>query len=252
MQPELAIQKKPNGSEGAIEARDAATPMQMIALAISQNADIEKLAKLMDLQERWEKNEARKAFVQAMADFKANPPRLEKVKHVQFSSKSGNTVDYHYAPLDYVNKQLNEALSKHGLSFRWNVQQVEGAPCPIQVTCILQHSQGHTESVTMSAAIHDDQRMNAIQRLGATVSYLQRYTLLSATGLATEGMDTDAAGGMTNGELDEQIGELQRCETVAGLEAAFKAAATKALDARDMNAYTALKKAKDARKKEIR
>jgi hypothetical protein len=226
--------------------RKAATPMEMIALAISQNADIEKLSKLMDLQERWERNEARKAFVAAMAEFKANPPKLEKIKHVNFSSKSGNTVDYHYAPLDYVGRIMAEALSKHGLSFRWSVSQGDA----VSVTCILQHSQGHSESVTMSALIHDDQRMNPIQRLGATVTYLQRYTLLSSTGMATENQDSDGnVVGMTNGELAEQVDELMRCETLAGLDSAFRAAATKALDAKDMNAYTALKQAKDKRKK---
>ena len=40
----------------------AITPMQMIAQAVAQGADIDKLQKLMDLQERWEANEARKAY----------------------------------------------------------------------------------------------------------------------------------------------------------------------------------------------
>lgn len=203
-----------------------ATPMEMLAVAVGRGAGIDELGKLMDLQERWEKNEARKAFVSAMSAFKATPPRMEKVKHVNFQSKSGSsTVDYHYAPLDYVSQILDRALSVHGLSFRWNVQQLD-TPLPVHVTCILQHNQGHSESVSLCAAIHDDQRMNPIQRLGATVSYLQRYTLLSATGMATEGMDTDA-NGATNGELAEQIEWLQNASSKDELKRLFEAAYTK-------------------------
>jgi ERF superfamily len=226
----------------------AATPMEMIALAISQNADIEKLAKLMDLQERWERNEARKAFVAAMAEFKANPPKLEKVKHVNFSSKSGSSVDYHYAPLDYVGRIMGEALSKHGLSYRWSATQGDGNG-PVSVTCVLQHSQGHSESVTLTAAIHDDQRMNPIQRLGATISYLQRYTLLSATGMATENQDLDG-GGPTNGEL------LVHLESIASapaseLDAIFRDAFAWAKNQKAAKAMLAIVTAKDNRKKEL-
>ena len=32
------------------------TPMEMLTIAVQQNADLDKLQKLMDLQDRWEKN----------------------------------------------------------------------------------------------------------------------------------------------------------------------------------------------------
>ena len=43
----------------------AITPMDMINTAIERGADIDQLTKLMDLQERWEANEARKAYQNA-------------------------------------------------------------------------------------------------------------------------------------------------------------------------------------------
>src|SRR5882724_888949 len=78
------------------------TAISVLELAVKQGANVDTLTKLLELQERWEANEARKAFVAALAAFKANPPKLEKTKHVKFASKSGNAVDYHYAPLDYI------------------------------------------------------------------------------------------------------------------------------------------------------
>ena len=45
------------------------SPPAMLAIAIAQGASVADLSGLMDLQERWEANEAKKAFVVAMAKF---------------------------------------------------------------------------------------------------------------------------------------------------------------------------------------
>src|SRR3990167_9321834 len=52
------------------------SPSQMIEMAVAGKADLEQLEKLLALQERWEANEARKAYHKAMAEFKANPPQI--------------------------------------------------------------------------------------------------------------------------------------------------------------------------------
>ena len=44
-----------------------ANPMQMLAVAVQQGADIAKLEKLMELQQRREQAQARKAYVAAKA-----------------------------------------------------------------------------------------------------------------------------------------------------------------------------------------
>ena len=53
---------------------------------MSPDFDVVKLKELLELRERWEKNEARKAFVSAMIAFKANPPKITKNKHVHYAS----------------------------------------------------------------------------------------------------------------------------------------------------------------------
>jgi hypothetical protein len=74
------------------------SPSEMIQQAISSGADLEKLEKLLELQERWEKNEARKSYNKAMAQFKANPPKIEKDKKVGYSTAKGK-VGYSHASL---------------------------------------------------------------------------------------------------------------------------------------------------------
>lgn len=166
------------------------TPMQMLQIAVEKGADLDQLQKLMDLQERWEATEARKAFVAAKAAFKANAPKLTKNKKVSFvSDKTSKTTEYDHATLDHIAETVGPVLSEHGLTYSWQTQQVEGGV--IRVTCVLTHILGHSESVCLGGSPDQSGGKNNIQAVGSTVTYLQRYTLLSALGMATSESDDD-------------------------------------------------------------
>lgn len=192
-----------NTKVATIEPAPAITPMQMLQIAVEQNADLEKLAKLMDLQERWEANEARKAFVAALNAFKVEPPTIIKNKSASFGGRTA----YDYATLDQVAAVIGAALSAHGLSHRWEIEHLPENQ--IRVTCILTHERGHSERVSMQAGPDMSGSKNGIQASGSTVTYLERYTLLAATGLAAKGQDGD-------GFRDtDPISEAQKAELIA-------------------------------------
>lgn len=159
------------------------SPMVSAMAFLQAGGNIEQLNHMMDLQDRWEANEARKAFTSAMTGFKAEPVQIYKRKNVAF-----NDVSYMHAELSDVTDAVGPALAKHQLSYRWNIHQ-EGAS--IKVDCILTHVKGHSETVTMSAAPDNSGKKNAIQQIASTTTYLQRYTLLAITGMSTKGMDDD-------------------------------------------------------------
>jgi len=176
----------------------AITPMEMIQQGVASGASLEQMQQLMDLQERWEKNEARKAFDAAMSDFKANPPTLTKNKTVSF-----NETTYDHATLDMVVNTVSPELSKHGLSHKWVTEQLEGGA--IKVSCVITHRMGHNEQTALQGSPDSSGAKNNIQAIGSTVTYLQRYTLLSALGLAVDGQDKDATnvGNITDEEFNE-------------------------------------------------
>lgn len=163
-----------------------ATPADLLRIAVETGADLDRLEKLMALQERWEANEARKAYVAAMTAFKAEPLEIFKKKTVEFSGTK-----YNHAELSDVTEVVCPAMAKHQLSHRWDVTQ---AGDRITVDCVITHVLGHSEKVTMEAMPDSSGKKNAIQQVASTISYLQRYTLLAATGVATKGMDDDAQG----------------------------------------------------------
>lgn len=179
----------------------ATNPARLLEMAISGNASMETLERLMALNERWEANEARKAYVAAMADFKAEPMRIGKNKHVEFKTSTGKT-EYDHAELADVTDVVVPRLAKHGFSHGWTVGQESGG---ITVACKITHRLGHFEVVEMKAPPDTSGGKNTIQAIGSTKTYLERYTLLAACGLATGGQDDD---GRTYGQQYEPPAEL--------------------------------------------
>lgn len=201
----------PDRAREVAPATDLGALMKVIERAATDPSfDIDKLSKLLDVRERWEAAEARKAFTAAMAEFKANPPQIVKDKHVQFQTSKGVTA-YDHATLGNVCGAIVKRLAEHGISHRWDIAQNEGR---IKVTAILTHLRGHSESVSLHSAPEDSGTKNAIQSVGSAITYLQRYSLLAAVGLAAED-DMPDDDGRGSGKPVERITEGQ----VADLEA---------------------------------
>ncbi len=217
------------------------TPMSLIQLAMEKGeASVEALAKLMELQERWQANEARQAFEEAFAKFKAEAPRLEKIKAVDF----GNT-HYKFTPLDHIANELGPLLAKHRLSYNWKQDSSNGL---ITVTCTLRHEQGHSIENTLSGPADPSGSKNAIQAIGSAVSYLRRYTLLGVLGMATSDEDTD---GMTMGSATDFVLAIEACSDLEELKRVYTEAAQAAKVAEDYTAMKVFRDAKDKRKAEL-
>lgn len=174
------------------------TPMSMLDRAVQGGASIEVLTKLMDLQERWEKNQARKAFDEALAAAKSEIPVVIKNSTGHNSKK--------YADFAALARAVDPIISKHGLSYRFRTTQTD----KISVTCVLSHEAGHYEENTLSGPADATGNKNAIQAIGSTLTYLQRYSLVQALGLAAAEDDDGNAGGIGETITDEQVDELSK------------------------------------------
>lgn len=173
-----------------IEPREAGpmTPMEMLDRAVSKGASIETLEKLMALQERWERNGARKSFDAAMASARSELPIIIKNRAVDFTSAKGRT-NYVYEDLASIAKAVDPILARHGLAYRFRTAQ-EGSN--VTVTCVISHREGYSEENSLSAGRDESGNKNNIQAVGSAVTYLQRYTLKAALGLSAT-KDDDAA-----------------------------------------------------------
>lgn len=175
------------------------TPMQMVAIAVQQGADIAKIEKLMDLQERWERRQACKAYVAAMAAFKADPPTILKNKHVSFALKTGGRIEYNHATHDEVTNKIIVAMAPHGLSHNWTVRQEGGM---VFVKCTITHELGYSESTEMFGPPDTTGTKSVIQAIASTTTLLQRYTLLSISGLTSQEITANDADDLDRGSAD--------------------------------------------------
>jgi hypothetical protein len=179
------------------------TPMTLIERAQAANASIDQMQQLFDLQLRWEENEARKAYNRAFASFKAESVQIIKNITVTDGPLKGKK----YADLFAAVNAITPALSKHGLSHTWRLTRDEEKW--LEVTCTIRHELGYSESVSMGGPPDTGGAKNAIQARASSKSYLERYTLLGITGLASCDQDNDGAGSGKKEPTVELITENQ-------------------------------------------
>jgi hypothetical protein len=234
----------------AVVVADGSALMKIIERGVSDpNFDPAKLAQLLEVKERWDRNEAQKAYTQAMARFKADPPTILKSKGVNIPGGAS----FSHATLAHVCDAIVASLSSFGFSHRWEVNQADKQ---IIVTCIITHELGHSERTTLGAAPDDSGKKNAIQQVASTVTYLERYTLLAATGLAAKDMDDDgrgagggSAGKMEEGKLADFLAAIDASATEADMKKAFGNAWNATEAVKDKHAQAKLIEHRDARRK---
>lgn len=166
----------------------APTPLDMLNRAVASGASMELVERLMALHERYEANAARKAFDAAIAAAKA------EIRPIIRTATGHNAKKY--ADFASIAREVDPKLAAHGLGYRFRTTQTDR----ITVTCVLFHEAGHREENTLAGPPDTSGNKNAIQAIGSTLTYLQRYSLVQALGLAAAD-DDDGNGSTDTGEL---------------------------------------------------
>jgi hypothetical protein len=206
---------------------NALTPTDMLSQALERGASIEIVEKMMGLQERWEANQARKLFDEAVAAAKSEIPPIARNREGHNSKR--------YVDFSAIARVVDPIITKHGLSYRFTTQQDER----INVTCVLSHRAGHFEKTTLSGPADTTGNKNAIQAIGSTLTYLQRYSLVQMLGLSASDDDDGKAAAGAARISPEQALEMKQLIVSGGanLEAFLKWAKVKAIEEIDAQFY---------------
>lgn len=190
----------------------------MVQLIASGQMPVDQVEQMLELQERYEANEARKAYNQSMTAFRQN---------VGMARKTGNNTHLgtRYATFDDLVAAVSNPLGAAGFNYAFKSEQVDGK---VRVTCTITHAAGHSESTSLASAIEGNKGINGLQALGLTVSYLKRYTLSELTGIGTEDSDgqmpkADAPASTPAPAPVEQLTDAQESELVALIDACNEA-----------------------------
>jgi len=174
--------------------------LTIFQVAAQKNYDPAFIKELMDLQERQEAKDAKRAYVRAMAEFKRNPPEILKTKHVSYTNSKGQKVEWDHAVLGEITEAIIKEISEHGFYHRWDTVQPDKST--VVTTCIITHELGHSESTSMSGPPDTSGGKDELKAVSSTNTLLQRLTLLALTGLAAKGMDNEGNG---NGAGSEPV-----------------------------------------------
>lgn len=160
-------------------------PMGSALAFLQAGGTTDQMREILALQREWEENEARKAYFDAVASFKLDAPTVYK-------DKDNNQYKSRYTSIGNLVNTVNVALSRHGLTAKWSVDQSAG----IKVTCTLAHRMGFSESASLSGPPDTSGAKNPLQQIKSTVTYLKLATYEAITGIATaEGNEDDDGNG---------------------------------------------------------
>lgn len=161
----------------------------LVEKMLGMSPNVETAEKLMKMQEEWERNNAKRAFTTALVALKGDlPTTILKDKKADLGT---GRAQYTFASLANVMKAITPALTKHGFSVS---TPATSAPDPntkqtvITVTATITHHAGHSEQTVLSGPVDVSGSKQPIQGIGSSITYLQRYAVLSLLGIATEDM----------------------------------------------------------------
>ena len=175
----------------------ASTPLAMIQIAVQDGRDLDYIAKLMEMERKWKADLAREAYYKALAKFKKQPITITKDKHnVQYGSK--------YASIGNLVNTVNTAMAPFGLNASWDFDQSAG----IKVTCILAHTLGHTQSVSLSGPPDESGKKNSLQQIKSTNTYLRKETFEAVTGVVTSDTADDDGNSAVETINEQQVADL--------------------------------------------
>ena len=187
--------------------------------ALNPNVDIDKMERLLMMQERIMERNARMAYTTALATMQPLLPVIGERGGIE--NKAGD-VQSTYALWEDINDAIRPFLSEYGFALSFRTGQAEDGR--IRVTGVLSHREGHQEETTITLPHDSSGSKNAVQAVGSSTSYGKRYTAMALLNLTSRGEDDDGTAGgklpsahsaKKNG-MGERANELMH--EIAGLE----------------------------------
>jgi len=200
------------------------SPNAVVMRAMNKGYPPEFIEKIMGLQERFEANEARKAYFESLAEFRKIAPPVRKDKYNKY-------FDSHYTSLGNLLETYNPVLGSVGLSPSFSTP--EQTDKTMRVECRLSHQMGHSESIGISAPIDQaavgkvsgQRSRNPIQDIKSTFTYLRSATFEAILGVsgteASSDDDGNSAGAPDTTKYDEWV-EAFNNATIAGIPGLIK------------------------------
>lgn len=190
----VPVELEPCGSDALAAIPDPPAPTALVRLALERGADPGTLERLMALAERWEAQQAQRALVEALAEFKGRCPSvIRRDSEVKF----GNT-HYKHASLGELLSTVTPHLSAASLTLTFEAEQDERGA--LTVAAILEHVRGGRRRVSLRCPPDASGQKNPIQQIASAATYIKRHAAALILGLS----ETDDDDGQATAPRPEE------------------------------------------------
>ena len=198
-QPELipaAVEPRPGEN---LPVRQQAPSSDLVLmferLATNPDVNVEKLERLIAMQERIVAHNAKAEFDAAFSQMQGEIPIITEKGEIAVDGK----VRSKYARNEDIQEIVRPILQAYGFAIRFRNEFADGK---LTIVGILSHRSGHSEEDAFVCVADTSGSKNAIQALGSSRSYGQRYCTISLLNIATRGEDDDGRGSGKAGKPD--------------------------------------------------
>lgn len=186
----------------------------LLALARDKDLNVNSFQVLMDMQDRAEARQQKRAFTEAFYRLEASLPRIRKNGVVEYPVDK-NKPDgpkrkaFKFARWEDVDAAIRPLLREHGFTLSFNTAPRIGDGGGVMVTGKLTHREGHEEVASMGLPLDTSGGKSNLQGYASSTSFGSRYCAKMLLNLVFEGEDDDGVKGGMAFLSDEQVFELQ-------------------------------------------
>lgn len=165
-------------------------------VAMDPGSDLEKLERMIELKERHDASNAKALFAEAFSRASSAFPTIP-LRGTGHNNKK-------YATLEDITKLTRPVLSENGLALTFAIKVEQD----VIVTAKLMHKAGHCEETSIALPRENSGSKNAVQAVGSSQTYGQRYTAQAILGLSL-GNDTEDDGRSTGAPVEHKQSRSQ-------------------------------------------
>jgi hypothetical protein len=155
------------------------------------NVDIDKMERLLQMQERIQARDAKTAYTVALAEMQPLLPIIDRKGRIIVKDKATKEITQStgFAKWEDISMAITPILSQNGFSLTFENGLADDGR--ITTTAVLAHRAGHEGRNTVTLAHDSSGSKNAVQAVGSSMSYGKRYSACGLLNIVTQGEDDD-------------------------------------------------------------
>jgi hypothetical protein len=185
--------------------------------AMNPQIDVEKMERLLAMQERILERNAKAAFTAALAEMQPLLPTIDQNGAIK---NNAGTVQSTYAEWEDINDAIRPLLHDHGFALSFKPGMATDGK--VTMTGVLRHRDGFEEEATVTLPHDSSGSKNSVQAVGSSLSYGKRYAaiaLLNITSRAPRDRDDDGQRSNLSAAAEKAFTDINMAEGLEELRA---------------------------------